>query len=285
MTRSGRRGGPIRRVVAVGDLGLAEGRHRGQGRDGRPENGSATAAPEPSPRRIPRSTMGSRPRCARAIVWAGSVERWPACHHPPAPGAIRSATNAAPGHDDAVEQQGGAPDGCLRAESGHGGEIWPAADTQQGKRIGGAPRARYSASRTAAVLRAQPRRRHGTPADHRDRLRPVSAEISAAAGVVFPMPMSPAMRRSAPASISSSAMRKPAVTAAIVSASVMASSTAMLPLPRRTLCAPICSETGWSQSTETSTTRTVAPALPASTLIAAPLSGCWRPSAPSPRAG
>jgi hypothetical protein len=44
----------------------------------------------------------------------------------------------------------------------------------------------------------------------------------------------------------------------------------MLPLPRRTLCAPIDGDSGSAASTAMSTTRTLAPAASASTLMAAP---------------
>ena len=57
--------------------------------------GSATAAPVPSPSRIRMSMIGSSSSCCSASAWAGSVDRCPACHHCRAPGASRSATNAA----------------------------------------------------------------------------------------------------------------------------------------------------------------------------------------------
>ena len=96
------------------------------------------------------------------------------------------------------------------------------------------------------------------------------AAIKVVAGVVFPIPISPAMSRSAPESTSSSAIRRPASIAAETSSPVSASSTAMLPLPRRTLCTPMDCDNGSSASTAMSATRTVAPAVSASTLIAAP---------------
>ena len=58
--------------------------------------------------------------------------------------------------------------------------------------------------------------------------------------------------------------------AAFTSSALNASSMAMLPLPRRTRWAPIAVDSGSSESTATSTTRTVAPASSAMTLIAAP---------------
>ena len=57
--------------------------------------GSATAAPLPSPRRMPRSRIGVICRRCSATECAGSVDRWPACHQAFAPGANRSATSAA----------------------------------------------------------------------------------------------------------------------------------------------------------------------------------------------
>ena len=58
--------------------------------------------------------------------------------------------------------------------------------------------------------------------------------------------------------------------ASTTSSGVSASSTAMLPLDRRTLCAPIEGDSGSSVSTAMSATRTPAPANAASTFTAAP---------------
>ena len=99
---------------------------------------------------------------------------------------------------------------------------------------------------------------------------PVINATKVVAEVVFPIPMSPAINRSAPASTSSSAICLPASTAARTSSAVSGSSTARLRLLLRTLCAPIAGVSGSSQSTAMSTTRTPAPATPASTLTAAP---------------
>ena len=118
------------------------------------------------------------------------------------------------------------------------------------------PRARKRASRTAAVLRAHPA--SSTPVPRPISTTgsvPVSAAINVVAAVVFPMPMSPAMRRSAPASASSSATCIPRSSAAAASPALSASCTAMLPL---------------GLPTDMSTTRTVAPASAASTLMPAP---------------
>jgi len=92
--------------------------------------------------------------------------------------------------------------------------------------------------------------------------------------VVFPMPMSPAMSRSAPLSTSSSAMARPAAMAASTSSWVNASSRSIRPLERRTLCRVTCAgrpaDAVSGVSTARSTTRTVAPATDASTFTAAP---------------
>ncbi len=93
------------------------------------------------------------------------------------------------------------------------------------------PRARYNASRTAATFRDQPASSIPVPRPTTTTgSAPVSAAINAVAAVVFPIPISPAISRSAPASTSSSAIRRPASTAACASSAVSASSTAMLPL-------------------------------------------------------
>ena len=99
---------------------------------------------------------------------------------------------------------------------------------------------------------------------------PVSAATSTDAGVLLPIPRSPGMSRSAPPSTSASAIVIPARTAALTSASLSASSTSMEPELRRTLNSPIERVAGASESTAMSTTRTLAPAAAASTLIAAP---------------
>ena len=95
-----------------------------------------------------------------------------------------------------------------------------------------------------------------------------------AAGVVLPIPMSPATSTSAPASAASSASRCPSASAAVASATVIASSRSMDPLPRRMRSAQTAgsmpSRYDGSASTLTSTMRTVAPTCLASTLAAAP---------------
>ena len=194
-----------------------------------------------------------------------------ACHHALAPGARRSATRAAavtttPSSSTGVRRRAAwAKKPAIAARS--------APPHTRSRPTGSAEtsRARCSASRMAAVLRAHPASSTPVP-------RPttatgsdaVSAAINVVAAVVFPIPMSPAINRSAPASISSSAIARPAATAATASSALSASSTAMLPLPRRTLWAPIAFDHGSSESTATSTTRTDAPATSASALIAAP---------------
>ena len=84
---------------------------------------------------------------------------------------------------------------------------------------------------------------------------PVNRPIITADGEVFPIPRSPAMSRSAPLSTSSSAIRFPTLIAATNSASVMASSTSMLPQERRTHSWSPTTSTSSSWSREMSTTR------------------------------
>ena len=127
-------------------------------------------------------------------------------------------------------------------------------------------RTRYMASRTAVTLRFQPSSSMPVP-------RPttttgsvlVMAPMRAAAGVVLPIPRSPAMRRSTPESTSWSATRCPICSERITWSSSMASSRSMEPQLRETRSSP---HTSWSR--ETSTTRTEAPAARPSTLMAAP---------------
>ena len=215
--------------------------------------------------------MGSSPSSASAREWAGSGERCPARHHARAPGAMRSATSAAavtttPSSSSGVRRTADwAQKPAIAARS---------APPQAARSATGSSRRsrdRYSASRTAAVLRDHaassipvPRPTAATGSV------PISAAIRVVAAVVFPMPISPTIRRSAPASTSSSAIRRPASIAAIASSRSRASSVAMLPLERRTLCVVVASPGDWSRSTAISTTRTVAPAASARVLIAAP---------------
>ena len=130
-------------------------------------------------------------------------------------------------------------------------------------------RARRIASRIAAVFRIQPASSIPVP-------RPtattgsvsVTVAISTVAGVVFPMPMSPAISKSAPESTSSSAIARPAASAATTSSWLSASSRSIDPDDRRTLCP--AARGSVSASTATSTTRTPALATRASAFTAAP---------------
>jgi hypothetical protein len=100
--------------------------------------------------------------------------------------------------------------------------------------------------------------------------RPVSAAMSAAAGVVLPMPISPVTRQRAPSSTSIAATSAPVSRAVAVCSIVMAGPPVRSAVPGATLRS---SSPGWSSSgvaTPTSTTSTRAPCWRASTLIAAP---------------
>ena len=123
--------------------------------------------------------------------------------------------------------------------------------------------------------------------------RPVMAAMSAADGVVLPMPISPVTRQSAPSATSCSAIKAPTSSAASASAVLMAGSVVRLPVPERTLAerkpatatagaAPAAaaaepptppaaaSRPGIGVATPTSTTMTRAPTSRAMTLMAAP---------------
>ena len=132
-------------------------------------------------------------------------------------------------------------------------------------------RPRRAASRTAAHLTIHARSSIPVP-------RPTTVATSTShrtamsvdAGVVLPMPMSPAISRSAPASTSWSAIAIPARTACSASATVIAGPTAMSPELRRTLKSLTPGRSDRSASTDMSTTRTLAPVSRASTFTAAP---------------
>ena len=197
-------------------------------------SGSATSAPDPSPRRIRRSSRGSRPRRSSAADAAGSVLRCDAHHHWLARNATRWATSA-----QAQEMTPSRITGVRRIAACSRNPVVAARSgpPQVARRAIGSPftgRPRRIASRTAAVLRihvasSMPVPRPTTRAGSTS----ASSPTSAAAGVVFPIPMSPAISRSAPSSISSSATAAPSRRAATHSSRVMASSRSIDPLPRR----------------------------------------------------
>ena len=235
--------------------------------------GSATTAPVPSPSRMRRSTIGSsseRRQGQRVAGFGG-----PMAGLPPVPRARRQplGDQRRGRHHHAVEQQRGAPHRGLRAEAGHRGQVGAAAACAAARPDRPTDRrARNSASRTAAVLRAQPASSMPVP---RPTTATGSVSVSAATSAVAGGGVSDAhvagdqqvgagvdllVGDPAAGLDRGDASRRP----------VSASSTAMLPLPRRTLCAPIAADSGSSTSTAMSATRTVAPARSASTLIAAP---------------
>ena len=100
--------------------------------------GSAATAPEPSPRRIPRSRSGSRPRDFRAWAWAGSVERWPASHQAPHRARGPRPRQRAGDRHEAVEQDRHPAGGGLDQEPDGGGEVGAAQGGEQLDRVGGA---------------------------------------------------------------------------------------------------------------------------------------------------
>ncbi|CAB4674126.1 unannotated protein [freshwater metagenome] len=136
-------------------------------------------------------------------------------------------------------------------------------------------RPRRIASRTAAHLRIHVASSIPVPSPVTFAAsRLVSNPMRVAAGVVLPIPISPGMRRSAPPSISSSAIARPRSKAFWASSKVSASSRSIEPLARRmrraVTAGALASRYVGSQSTLTSTTRTVAPTCRANTLTAAP---------------
>ncbi len=103
---------------------------------------------------------------------------------------------------------------------------------------------------------------------------PSPAATIAAAGVVLPMPMSPLISSCAPLAISSRVTAAPALSAALVSSALSASSRWIAPLPRRILCRVsasrvVASRSSNSSSTPRSSTRTWTPWACASALTPA----------------
>ncbi|OAA28320.1 hypothetical protein UG55_1006295 [Frankia sp. EI5c] len=202
----------------------------------------------------------------------------PATHHCFAPGAIFSAASAAaqtitPSRTTGVRRAAA----CTRSPASAARSAPPATRSTD-RALPAYGRARRIASRIAATLSIQrwssmpvPRPTTSTGS------RSSSAPTTAAAAVVFPMPISPGTIRSVPASISSSAISRPTANARSTSAGVSASTWSIRPLARRTRYrsgAAVPSTppgaVGTGVSTETSTTRTDAPTWRASALTAAP---------------
>ena len=128
----------------------------------------------------------------------------------------------------------GVPHGRLGENPGHGGEIGAADRGHQRQRIvdevATAPHTVADggglADPPASSIPVRPTTTTGSSW--------ASSPTRIAAGVVFLMPMSPAISRSTPESTSSSVMARPAATACRASASVIASVTRRSLLPRQT---------------------------------------------------
>ncbi len=211
----------------LGPEDLGEGRHLGQqDRAPRAAPGVRPARPVASPRRMPRSTTGSSPSASRD----STVRRLgrPVSGTPPGRGAGGEALgqHRTGPRDHAVEKGRHAALGGAAQEPGHRRDVRAAHHAEQAQpgRPGAAgpeparrrPRpACWRASRRRCRCRGRPRRWASSPS---------AAPTSAATTVVLPMPMSPGTSRSAPASISSSAIVAPAARAASVSSAVNASS-------------------------------------------------------------
>ena len=202
--------------------------------------GSAASAPLPSPSRSPRSSNGparARPAPAGARARSSDGRR---TTRPTAPGrAARRAARRLPRPRRPAAPAYAAP-GRAHQEAGRGGQVGAArrrAAGRPGRRRCG--RARSRAASTHAPLARQGRVVDaGAAADDLRGGRPSTRRRPAwRPTVVLPMPMSPAISRSAPASISSSATALPAASAAATSSAVSASSRWIAPEPRRTLCA------------------------------------------------
>ncbi len=101
--------------------------------------------------------------------------------------------------------------------------------------------------------------------------RPVNAAISAAAGVVLPMPISPVTSSSAPAATARAATSAPTSSAARASARLIADPMDRSAVPGRTVRrSRIGESTAMGVATPTSVTSSSAPACRAKTVTAAP---------------
>ena len=230
----------------------------------RPRRARSAARPR---RRCPRraASAGRRsapvraaaaPACA-PVRWTGGPPATTAGRRAPAVGDQRRG-----GHHHAVEQHRRAAHGGLSAEPRHRRQIRAAAHPQQPDRIGRQRRGRGTARRGSPPSCAtQPASSMPVPRPTTATGSvPVSAAIKVVAAVVFPIPMSPAISRSAPASTSSSAIRRPASIAACASSArqrvldgdVAAAAAHLVRADRRRTAAR-------RQSTAMSTTRTRRP--------------------------
>ena len=181
--------------------------------------GTAATAPLPSPRRMPRSRIGSRPSLASASDWAGSVERCPAANQAAAPGAIRSAVSAQATDISPSSSTGTPASAAVEQEAGGGREVGTAERGQGLDRVVGPVAGAGQRLLDDPGLAGQRRRRRCRCRGRSTSLAgsPSPAATSAAAGVVLPMPMSPLISSWAPAAISSGATAAPAASALRVS--------------------------------------------------------------------
>ncbi len=130
--------------------------------------------------------------------------------------------------------------------------------------------ARRRAASTSATLTG--RRSSGRPAPGPTTFVAATPQMAAmrhADGVVLPIPMSPATRRSAPPSTHRWAASRPTASAARASSTVMAGPRAMLAVPGRTLVCSMPAAPSRSPATPTSTTQKVAPTTSANVHTAA----------------
>ncbi len=231
--------GTVRRLPGrwPGDRGLLEGGHLGEGGLGRAEDRQgdecAGALTEPEPE--VHDGDEAEP------IEGGGLRRLgrPVPRDPPLAAAVRDAGCHEGGgaRHDPVEQDRSTPRGGLHQEA----RSWQRCPHPRTRRAASimswvTARPRRAESRTAAHLTIQVASSIPVPRPTTDATSlPVRTAVSAAAAVVLPIPMSPGMSRSTPASISWSAMARPASKAWAASSLLSAGPTLRSSEERRTL--------------------------------------------------
>ncbi len=171
----------------------------------------ATAAPDPSPSRRPRSSNGRSPNAANSRPWAPSADRCPARQWSNAPGQARASTAAAAVQMNRPDHRH-PPRPRRRHRARHRSNLAPAQRGQHLQRGQPAmPRHALGPLRRSCGPAPPDRRRFPGPSNPRP-ARQTTHEQIAAAAVVLPIPISPTTRRSVAASTASHPARSAAHT-------------------------------------------------------------------------
>src|ERR1043166_4482657 len=232
----------------------------------------ARHAPVPSPKRMPRSSSGTRPSSCSSARCPFSAERCAAKRKSITPGqSPRASSAAAPAMKP--DRKSGMRKAAAPTIAPVVWRLWrPRTFARPSMESSGSGRLTASPFSIAVTLRAQPAASTPAPLPAASRgAAPVIAHRIAAALVVLPMPISATPSRTGCSfATASSTQRMPASTEASASARVIAGPRAKLSVPRLILSAPRFSSGGKSCATPASTISSSTPNARARTLIAAP---------------